>query len=185
MSIEQIDAFLKFNYIPFSKTQCIKRLVLAWAAGAVLCFLGGLAAPWILTAAAVCLLISALFVALTVKYSQSQMSRYLCDGVFWLYISVILNLASYCVTALITGSNWVLLALQVTVLAAFILAFVPVVVSNIKHSKYTETAAPPKTALLPYLAAALGMGAAKIFCRGNRSRHRWLSSPQRLCSCRF
>lgn len=166
MSIEQIAAFLKFNYIPFSKAQYIKRLVIIWVAGAVLCFIGGLTAPWILTVAAACLPISALFVALTVRHSQSQMSRYLCDGVFWLYITVTLNLASYRVTVLIIGSDWVLLAVQLTLLAALTLAFVPVVVSNIKHDKYTETAAPPKAAILPYLAAALGMGAAKILLPG-------------------
>lgn len=94
------------------------------------------------------------------------MSRYLCDGVFWFYITLILNLASYRVTALIIGSDLVLLAVQLTLLAAFDLAFVPVVVTNIKHDKYTETAAPPKAAILPYLAAALGMGAAKIFLPG-------------------
>ena len=170
MSNEQIEAFLKFNFIPFSKAQCIKRLIIAWAAGAALCFIGGLAAPWILAAAAGCLPISALFAALTVKHSRTQMSRYLCDGVFWLYIAVMLNLASYRVTVLIIGSDWVLLALQTAVLAVFTFAFVPVVVSNIKHDKYTKTATPPKAALLPCLAAALGMGAAKIFLPG-QSQH--------------
>lgn len=39
---KNILAFLNYNYMPFSKAQCIKRALMVWAAGAALCLVNQL-----------------------------------------------------------------------------------------------------------------------------------------------
>ena len=44
---KNILAFLNYNYMPFSKTQCIKRALMVWAAGAALCLVNQPLKLWI------------------------------------------------------------------------------------------------------------------------------------------
>ena len=86
-----IDEFLDYNFIPFNKKQCIKRIFLVWIVSAIVCFIAGRYVFWIVPLGCVDILISVIFIVLSIKYSKSRISRYLVDGVFWLYMAVILN----------------------------------------------------------------------------------------------
>ena len=92
---KNILAFLNYNYTPFSKVQCIKRALMVWAASAALCLVNQPFELWIVPLAIANVMVSMLFTALMAKFSQTQSARYLCDGIFYLYMAVLLNLASY------------------------------------------------------------------------------------------
>lgn len=89
MNKEQIEAYLSYGYTPFRKAQCVKRIVGVWGASAVLLVIGELSVAWAVPLGLCCLLITALFAALTVRHSEERLSRYLCDGVFSLYLALL------------------------------------------------------------------------------------------------
>lgn len=41
MNRERMEEFINFGFVPFCKSQCIKRLLCIWLFSAVLCFVGG------------------------------------------------------------------------------------------------------------------------------------------------
>ena len=41
---KQINAFINYNYIPFNKKQCIKRIILIWLFGAMLSIISNMLA---------------------------------------------------------------------------------------------------------------------------------------------
>ena len=45
---KQINAFINYNYIPFNKKQCIKRIILIWLFSAMLSIISNMKVFWIL-----------------------------------------------------------------------------------------------------------------------------------------
>ena len=133
---KNILAFLNYNYTPFSKVQCIKRALMVWAASAALCLVNQPFELWIVPLAIANVMVSMLFTALMAKFSQTQSARYLCDGIFYLYMAVLLNLASYRVMTVQIGSNWLLAIILIGMLAICILAYLLITLSNIKSGKF-------------------------------------------------
>ncbi len=163
---EQINAFINYNYIPFDKKQCIKRLLIIWIASTILCFIRKPVLLWVLLLGIVDLLLSIVFIALVVRYSQLQISRYLCDGLFYLWMAVILNLASYRVMTLLIDPNWLLAIILMGLLILCIAIFVLVTFLNIKSEKFSETGAPRKLLFLPFFSGAIGIMVARILLQG-------------------
>lgn len=166
VNFEQINAFINYNYTPFNKAQCIKRLFAVWITSAILCFIGSKFILWMLPLGIADLLLSVMFITLVVRYSQSQISRYLCDGIFYLYIAVILNLASYRVMTLQIGSNWILSIILMSLLIVCIFVFVLVTFSNIKSGKFVGTGASKRIISLPFLSCIIGILVAKLLLQG-------------------
>lgn len=92
--LEQIEAYLSYGYTPFRKVQCVERIIGAWVASAVLLVIGERSVAWAVPLGLCCLLITALFITLTVRHSKERLSRYLCDGVFSLYLALLLSVGS-------------------------------------------------------------------------------------------
>ena len=94
-STEDIAAYLDYKYVPFSKAQCVRRIFIVLLSGAGLCLIRERSLLWAVPVGLLSLLITAAFIALMVRFSSLRISRYLCDGIFGLYIAVIMNLGAY------------------------------------------------------------------------------------------
>lgn len=153
----RVKEFLDYNYMPFNRIQCIKRLFIVWIMSTILCFIGKPLALWIVSVVLFNISLSVLFAVLIFKYSISPISRYLCDGTFFLYISVILNLSSYRVIVLLSSSNYMLAILLMVLLIICILLFTLIAISSIKNGKYSTTKNRSKHSFWPYVGAACGV----------------------------
>ena len=163
---ENVNAFINYNYVPFSKTQAIKRMIMIWISSAVLCFFGKGSMLWVIPTGIVSLSISGFFVVLITKYHFSKNARYMCDGVFYLYMSIILNLASYSVMTLRIGANWLLLIILLLLLLVCILLFMLVTLLNMKAGRFVQKSVSKKFASLPFVCGACGILAAKFVLQG-------------------
>jgi uncharacterized membrane protein YdcZ (DUF606 family) len=162
MDKQHIEEFLDYNFIPFNKKQCIKRILFIWIFSAIVCFLDNRYVFWILPLGCVDVFISIFFAVLIVKYSELRISRYLFDGIFWLYISVILDVAAYRLLTLYTGSNWMLLIMLMSLLIVCILIFAIIVFQNIKSGKYARTYS-NKLPIWSFCGGVLGIFVARVF----------------------
>lgn len=163
---KNILAFLNYNYMPFSKAQFIKRALMVWAAGAALCLVNQPLKLWIAPLVITNVIVSMLFTALVAKFSQTQPARYLCDGIFYLYMAVLLNLASYRVMTLQIGSNWLLAIILIGMLAICILAYLLITFSNIKSGRFLRENYSKAGASLPIICGSAGILAARALLQG-------------------
>lgn len=153
----QITAFINYGYIPFKKGQCIRRIFVILISSAGLCLIGTRSLLWSVSVGIADLLVVAMFSVLMVKYSSSPISRYLCDGVFSLYIAIILNLGSYRTIALQIGSNLLILIMLMSMLIVCILVFIAVNFSWIKSDKFANTTSSKTNAWIPAVSGVVGM----------------------------
>lgn len=166
MNNEQIEAYLSYGYTPFRKVQCVERIIGAWVASAVLLVIGERSVAWAVPLGLCCLLITALFITLTVRHSKERLSRYLCDGVFSLYLALLLDLAAYRITVLQSGASLLRAAGFVGLLLLSIAAWGLLVRKNIKSNKYSEAAKPQKIGAWAYIGGAVGVLAAPVLLAG-------------------
>ena len=148
---EDINAFVVFNYSPFSKSQAIKRLLFIWFGSITLSFVGKHYILWLITLMVINTFISVGFLTLILKYSTSPLSRFLSDGVFYFYMAVVLNLASYRVLALECGSNFLILITMLALLLVSIVVFLLISLVNIKSQKFSNSKVVKKINALPLL----------------------------------
>ena len=154
--------------MPFSKAQCIKRALMVWAAGAALCLVNQPLKLWIAPLVITNVIVSMLFTALVAKFSQTQPARYLCDGIFYLYMAVLLNLASYRVMTLQIGSNWLLAIILIGMLAICILAYLLITFSNIKSGRSLRKTIQRRVPPYQLYAEAPVSLLREPYCKGNR-----------------
>ena len=164
--LEQIEAYLSYGYTPFRKVQCVERIIGAWVASAVLLVIGERSVAWAVPLGLCCLLITALFITLTVRHSKERLSRYLCDGVFSLYLALLLDLAAYRITVLQSSASLLRAAGFVGLLLLSIAAWGLLVRKNIKSNKYSEAAKPQKIGAWAYIGGAVGVLAAPVLLAG-------------------
>lgn len=156
-----MDAFVSYGYTPFRKGQCIKRGLCLWALSAGVCFIGE-RRVWSVGLAAGAVCVSVFFAALIVRYSSTKRARFLCDGVFSLYLSLLFNLAAYRLFALETGDSWMMAVGFLLLLFGSILAFLFITFRNIKKGVFSKTPAAKQTALIPAAGGALGILVARF-----------------------
>ena len=100
LSAKDVAAFLDYGYVPFRKAQCVGRIFIVLLSGTGLCLIRERSLLWAVPVGLLCQLITAAFIVLMVRFGSLRISRYLCDGTFWLYIAVVMNLggtdAPYC-----------------------------------------------------------------------------------------
>ena len=166
MNQTNLQHFLDHQYTPFSKRQCIQRMIVIWLLSLVPVFVGTHSAAWALVLAVLNLIISVLFVFLMVRDPQSRLQRYLCDGVAFLHLAVLLMLSAYRTITFKNGDNWILLLLLAAVLAADILFFFFLTLRNIVTDKYRPDNAKSGSAVAPYVFGAAGFMAAGWILHG-------------------
>ena len=166
LSTEDIAAYLDYNYIPFKKTQCVGRIFIVLLSGAGLCLIRERSLLWAVPVGLLSLLITAAFIVLMVRFSRLRISRYLCDGIFGLYIAVIMNLGAYRCTALQAGSSVLRLIAMLGLLLIWAAAFAAITVSWIRAGKFSNTNPSKPNFWLPGLFVFAGMGLARVFLQG-------------------
>ena len=166
LSTEDIAAYLDYNYIPFKKTQCVGRIFIVLLTGAGLCLIRERSLLWAVPVGLLSLLITAAFIVLMVRFSRLRISRYLCDGIFGLYIAVIMNLGAYRCTALQAGSSVLRLIAMMGLLLIWAAAFAAITVSWIRAGKFSNTNPSKLNFWLPGLCGVVGMGIARVFLQG-------------------
>ena len=154
LSTEDIAAYLDYKYVPFSKAQCVRRIFVVLLSGAGLCLIRERSLLWAVPVGLLSLLITAAFIVLMVRFSSLRISRYLCDGIFGLYIAVIMNLGAYRCTAL------------QALLLIWAAAFAAITVSWIRAGKFSSSDPSKPNFWLPGLFVFAGMGLARVFLQG-------------------
>lgn len=135
MKQDNILSFVNFNYIPFSRKQCIIRLFVTWLLSG-LCLVGSGKLISLFFVAFFDLLIGVVFGVLIVRFPKEKISRFICDGLTFLYASIILNIFSYKLIAWNFGDNIALMLIFALLLLMCILLSVWLVLRNIKADKY-------------------------------------------------
>lgn len=166
LSTEDIAAYLDYNYIPFKKTQCVGRIFIVLLSGTGLCLIRERSLLWAVPVGLLGLLITAAFIVLMVRFSRLRISRYLCDGIFGLYIAVIMNLGAYRCTALQAGSSVLRLIAMLGLLLIWAAAFAAITVSWIRAGKFSSSDPSKPNFWLPGLFVFAGMGLARVFLQG-------------------
>ena len=133
-------------------------------------FVGTHSAAWALVLAVLNLIISVLFVFLMARDPQSRLQRYLCDGVTFLHLAVLLMLSAYRTITFKNGDNWILLLLLAAVLAADILFFFFLTLRNIVADKYRPDNANSDGVVIPYVFGAVGTVFAGVFLTSQRQK---------------
>ncbi len=163
VNMKNIISFLDFNYTPFSRKQCIKRLFVIWILSIVLCFIGKF---YIILACLITFLnivISIVFCTLIIKFQKAKISRFLCDGLTFLYIAIILNITSYRIITLQINDNWFLAVVLLFLLFLCICFFILIVYFNIKSDKYNVKSTSKKLISFPLVGGVCGIAVAKLF----------------------
>ena len=165
LSAKDVAAFLNYGYVPFRKAQCVGRIFIVLLSGAGLCLIRERSLLWAVPVGLLCLLITAAFIVLMVRFGSLRISRYLCDGIFGLYLAVVMNLGAYRCTALQAGSS-VLRLIAMMGLLIWAAAFAAITVSWIRAGKFSSSDPSKPNFWLPGLCGVVGMGLARVFLQG-------------------
>lgn len=166
LSAKDVAAFLDYGYVPFRKAQCVGRIFIVLLSGTGLCLIRERSLLWAVPVGLLSLLITAAFIVLMVRFSRLRISRYLCDGIFGLYIAVIMNLGAYRCTALQAGSSVLRLIAMLGLLLIWAAAFAAITVSWIRAGKFSSSDPSKPNFWLPGLFVFAGMGLARVFLQG-------------------
>lgn len=162
---KKIAEFVNYEYKPFSKKECIKRIFLIWVLSTALCLLGQNNLAWFIVLFLINAFITVGFTYLLTKKSQEKSSRFLCDGTAYSYYSVLLNLAAYRFVTLFSPPNLFLAIVLLAVLPVCIILFLILVYRNIKKDRYNKKKIATGAFGLPFLGGILGFTVAKIFIK--------------------
>ena len=120
---------------------------------------------WILLLGCIDLVLSVFFIILIVKYSHSKISRFLCDGIFFLYVSIVLNLASYMVMTIQDKFNLLLCLVLLSLLFICIFLVLLMTYHNLKSNKYCETKKQKQFIFTPFYSGVVGIIVAKLLLK--------------------
>lgn len=162
---DNIKSFIDYKFVPFKKSQCLKRIIIIWLIGFILCFLGTGTSAWLIAISIYNIIDSVVLFALLFKYSNNKISRFICDGVTYLHVSVLLNLASYRVIVIFSKDDWRLALILILLLLICICAALFIVLSNIKKNNYSDSGSKYK-GIIPVIFGAGGLLFAQAFLQG-------------------
>ena len=160
---ENIEDFINYNFTPFAKSQCIRRVLIIWAISISVGVIGRNNRSWLVVIGCISAAVSLLFVYLLVAASLTRNARFLCDGVSYAYISVLLCIAAYRVIAFQIGGSGLLLIVLLGLWLISISLYTLLVFLNIKHGKYGNVPQKQNAVLLPFAGGLLGMGVVRLF----------------------
>lgn len=166
---DNINSFINFHYIPFSRKQCLIRIFVIWLLSA-LCLVGIEKLISLVFIVLFDVIISIVFGILIFRSPKKKASRFICDGLTCLYDSILLNLLAYRVLTLVFGDN--IVVMFVFILLLFLCVFISflLVLYNIKTDKYKAEADNKSILILSMLGAACGIIFAKLLLP-NISQH--------------
>lgn len=158
----EVCAFVHYGYTPFSRVQCIKRLLFIWAAAWIPCAMSG---HRIAAGAVMLLCISAvtgLFLRLIRHHPTEIASRFLCDAVTYTYHALVCNVLSYQVLRRAAGARWPVQLVLLLILLLGIAGMALAVRRSIRCGRYSASADGPVSMALPVIGGTVGLFAAKL-----------------------
>lgn len=162
-----INAFVHFQYKPFSKTQYVKSFFVLLILSIGLCCIGAPTPFWCILTGILCIGVLLVFLLLVTKYAKTHAARFISDGIRFLWAAILLNLACYRFLCLEIGQSAWLIFLSF-LLSVFSLIFWAVsVLKNIENGSYLGQSnySGNGCAVVPVTGAALGIVAIRIFSR--------------------
>lgn len=133
-----IENFINYNYTPYSRGQCVKRIVWLLLACAVCGFVGGSSIVWICISALIFCTAVSVLINNGRKNKGAMQQRFIGDGVFYLAMSLTLNLLSYRTFTVGKGENLLLLFVLLTILAASMATTHKIIQRNIAKNNYAK-----------------------------------------------
>ena len=133
-----IENFINYNYTPYSSKQCLKRAIWLLIACAVCVFVGGLSYAWIFIGALIFCAAVSVLIHNGRKNKGTMQQRFIGDGVFYLAMSLTLNLLSYRTFTAGKGENLLLLLSLLAILAASIATTHKIIQRNIAKNNYAN-----------------------------------------------
>lgn len=155
--------YIEYEYKPFSKTQCLVRLILIWILGVLMCMIGKDRLLWLVISLMINISISTIFGILIVKYSKAKISRFLCDGLTCLSVSIILAFIAYRVFVLQSEYNWIVAVIFLGILFMCIFVFTLIVHIKVKAGMFNEPSKNKRNVVWPYIGASIGVFFARVF----------------------
>ena len=160
---QNIENFINYGYVPFSKSQCIKRILITWGMSFIVSLIGRDNRDWQIAFLCISAFISCVYILLMIRYSTKKFARFICDGVFFEYISLSLCIAAYRIIVIQVGSSWLLFIILVGLMKVCVALCCVMVYSNIVHDKYNEQANHRNSILFPLIGGITGMVAVRLF----------------------
>lgn len=158
----EVRDFVHYGYTPFSRAQCIKRLLFIWAAAWIPCVMS---AHRTVASVVMLLCISAvtgLFLRLIRRHPTEKASRFLCDAVTYTYHALVCNVLSYQVLRRMAGARWPVQFVLLLILLLGIAGMALVVRRNIRCGRYSASANASVSAALPAIGGIVGFFVAKL-----------------------
>lgn len=134
-----IENFINYNYTPYSRGQCVKRVIWLLIACAVCGFVGGLSYIWICVSMLIFCAAAAILINNARKNKGAMQQRFIGDGVFYLSMSLALNLLTYRTFTAGKGENLLLLFVLLAMLAASMTATHRIIQKNIAKNNYAKS----------------------------------------------
>ena len=162
---QKILNYVNFGFTPFSKRQCIGRIILLWILCGIVYLISKRNLFWIISLGMIVLTETAFFLSLILKKSSGKTARFLSDGVFMCTVAVLLVFASYLISTTNTTDHWLLLIILFSLLLVWMIFVLLLVRRNIKADKYNGEQN-NTVSIWPFVFGAFGILAARILLQG-------------------
>ena len=133
-----IENFINYNYTPYSSRQCVKRVIWLLISCAVCGIVCGPSFAWICVSALIYCAATTILINNGRKNKGAMQQRFIGDGVFYLAMSLTLNLLSYRTFTVGKGENLLLLFVLLTILAASMATTHKIIQRNIAKNNYAK-----------------------------------------------
>lgn len=161
--VNNITHFIDYNFVPFSKGQCIKRMMFIWLLNIPFYFFKNSILFLGLFFSIINLIVSVCFIRLIYKFADSKSSRFICDGIMYLYISILLITFSYIALTFVIGEKILLLCILLCALLLFVFLFTKLVYKYIMEDRYNVRSGNKKINSLPFIGAFSAILLARLF----------------------
>lgn len=163
MDKDKILGFIDYKFIPFSKKQCIKRLILIWMFNIPFYYINDFTFYIGIVFSVVNLIISIIFIYFILKASNKKESRFFCDGITTTYYAVLLNIAAFILLSHNKEYSILLFLMLLSFLLISFLLFSVMVFQCIKNDAYTgNNTGGGKFALFPFGSGLFGCLVARL-----------------------
>ncbi len=167
MNKKNIQNFIDYNYVPLTRSVCIKRILIFWIFNIPFYLLDKFSFFVGIIFSISNLFISAIFIKIAKSKTDNKESKFLCDGIACLYYSIISNIAAYIALSYYNGYNYFLFVALILSLIICIAVFGLLIFKFIKDGKYSNNSSVGKYAFVPFSGGLLGILLGRFFVSYN------------------
>lgn len=158
-----IQNFIDYNYVPLTRSICIKRILIFWIFNIPFYLLNKFSFLVGIVLSIVNIFVSAIFIKIAKGKVDKKESKFLCDGIAGMYYSIIFNISAYIVLSFYNGHNYFLLVSLILSLVICIVIFGLLVFKFIKNGKYNKNSDIGKFTIVPFSGGLLGISLGRLF----------------------